>query len=221
MYSEAKADIEKFYDKVWVKDNFDMSNVKQETIDWATNFAGIEKGDLEGVVYAISASNDIHEIDVFEVRMIEIDNAINQRIYKVAYVGFDVDNDCVMHCSRHRIHVEKYKDANGNITETKSFDDLIGSEETYYSKIVNDRENIFKRGSIVVYTLYNYSGNFDNLDYVEKVDIKDFTEELEGLIKREEIKNEKDADPHAIDRIITLTAAIEALFEKASEQSIF
>ena len=221
MYSEAKADIEKFYDKVWVKDNFDMSNVKQETIDWATNFAGIEKGDLEGVVYAISASNDIHEIDVFEVRMIEIDNAINQRIYKVAYVGFDVDNDCVMHCSRHRIHVEKYKDANGNITETKSFDDLIGEEETYYSKIVKDRENIFKRGSIVVYTLYNYSGNFDNLDYVEKVDIKDFTEELEGLIKREEIKNEKDADPHAIDRIITLTAAIEALFEKASEQSIF
>ena len=221
MYSEAKADIEKFYDKVWVKDNFDMSNVKQETIDWATNFAGIEKGDLEGVVYAISASNDIHEIDVFEVRMIEIDNAINQRIYKVAYVGFDVDNDCVMHCSRHRIHVEKYKDANGNITETKSFDDLIGSEETYYSKIVKDRENIFKRGSIVVYTLYNYSGNFDNLDYVEKVDIKDFTEELEGLIKREEIKNEKDADPHTIDRIITLTAAIEALFEKASEQSIF
>ena len=221
MYSEAKADIEKFYDKVWVKDNFDMSNVKQETIDWATNFAGIEKGDLEGVVYAISASNDIHEIDVFEVRMIEIDNSINQRIYKVAYVGFDVDNDCVMHCSRHRIHVEKYKDANGNITETKSFDDLIGEEETYYSKIVKDRENIFKRGSIVVYTLYNYSGNFDNLDYVEKVDIKDFTEELEGLIKREEIKNEKDADPHAIDRIITLTAAIEALFEKASEQSIF
>ena len=221
MYSEAKADIEKFYDKVWVKDNFDMSNVKQETIDWATNFAGIEKGDLEGVVYAISASNDIHEIDVFEVRMIEIDNAINQRIYKVAYVGFDVDNDCVMHCSRHRIHVEKYKDANGNITETKSFDDLIGEEETYYSKIVKDRENIFKRGSIVVYTLYNYSGNFDNLDYVEKVDIKDFTEELEGLIKREEIKNEKDTDPHAIDRIITLTAAIEALFEKASEQSIF
>ena len=221
MYSEAKADIEKFYDKVWVKDNFDMSNVKQETIDWATNFAGIEKGDLEGVVYAISASNDIHEIDVFEVRMIEIDNAINQRIYKVAYVGFDVDNDCVMHCSRHRIHVEKYKDANGNITETKSFDDLIGEEETYYSKIVKDRENIFKRGSIVVYTLYNYSGNFDNLDYVEKVDIKDFTEELEGLIKREEIKNEKDADPHTIDRIITLTAAIEALFEKASEQSIF
>ena len=221
MYSEAKADIEKFYDKVWVKDNFDMSNVKQETIDWATNFAGIEKGDLEGVVYAISASNDIHEIDVFEVRMIEIDNAINQRIYKVAYVGFDVDNDCVMHCSRHRIHVEKYKDANGNITETKSFDDLIGEEETYYSKIVKDRENIFKRGSIVVYTLYNYSGNFDNLDYVEKVDIKDFTEELEGLIKREEIKNEKDADPHVIDRIITLTAAIEALFEKASEQSIF
>ena len=221
MYSEAKADIEKFYDKVWVKDNFDMSNVKQETIDWATNFAGIEKGDLEGVVYAISASNDIHEIDVFEVRMIEIDNTINQRIYKVAYVGFDVDNDCVMHCSRHRIHVEKYKDANGNITETKSFDDLIGEEETYYSKIVKDRENIFKRGSIVVYTLYNYSGNFDNLDYVEKVDIKDFTEELEGLIKREEIKNEKDADPHAIDRIITLTAAIEALFEKASEQSIF
>ena len=221
MYSEAKADIEKFYDKVWVKDNFDMSNVKQETIDWATNFAGIEKGDLEGVVYAISASNDIHEIDVFEVRMIEIDNAINQRIYKVAYVGFDVDNDCVMHCSRHRIHVEKYKDANGNITEAKSFDDLIGSEETYYSKIVKDRENIFKRGSIVVYTLYNYSGNFDNLDYVEKVDIKDFTEELEGLIKREEIKNEKDADPHTIDRIITLTAAIEALFEKASEQSIF
>ena len=221
MYSEAKADIEKFYDKVWMKDNFDMSNVKQETIDWATNFAGIEKGDLEGVVYAISASNDIHEIDVFEVRMIEIDNAINQRIYKVAYVGFDVDNDCVMHCSRHRIHVEKYKDANGNITETKSFDDLIGEEETYYSKIVKDRENIFKRGSIVVYTLYNYSGNFDNLDYVEKVDIKDFTEELEGLIKREEIKNEKDVDPHAIDRIITLTAAIEALFEKASEQSIF
>ena len=221
MYSEAKADIEKFYDKVWVKDNFDMSNVKQETIDWATNFAGIEKRDIEGVVYAISASNDIHEIDVFEVRMIEIDNAINQRIYKVAYVGFDVDNDCVMHCSRHRIHVEKYKDANGNITETKSFDDLIGEEETYYSKIVKDRENIFKRGSIVVYTLYNYSGNFDNLDYVEKVDIKDFTEELEGLIKREEIKNEKDADPHAIDRIITLTAAIEALFEKASEQSIF
>ena len=220
MYSEAKADIEKFYDKVWVKDNFDMSNVKQENIDWATNFAGIEKGDLEGVVYAISASNDIHEIDVFEVRMIEIDNAINQRIYKVAYVGFDVDNDCVMHCSRHRIHVEKYKDANGNITETKSFDDLIGEEETYYSKIVKDRENIFKRGSIV-YTLYNYSGNFDNLDYVEKVDIKDFTEELEGLIKREEIKNEKDTDPHAIDRIITLTAAIEALFEKASEQSIF
>ena len=221
MYSEAKADIEKFYDKVWVKDNFDMSNVKQENIDWATNFAGIEKGDLEGVVYAISASNDIHEIDVFEVRMIEIDNAINQRIYKVAYVGFDVDNDCVMHCSRHRIHVEKYKDATGNITETKSFDDLIGEEETYYSKIVKDRENIFKRGSIVVYTLYNYSGNFDNLDYVEKVDIKDFTEELEGLIKREEIKNEKDTDPHAIDRIITLTAAIEALFEKASEQSIF
>ena len=221
MYSEAKADIEKFYDKVWVKDNFDMSNVKQETIDWATNFAGIEKGDLEGVVYAISASNDIHEIDVFEVRMIEIDNSINQRIYKVAYVGFDVDNDCVMHCSRHRIHVEKYKDTNGNITETKSFDDLIGEEETYYSKIVKDRENIFKRGSIVVYTLYNYSGNFDNLDYVEKVDIKDFTEELEGLIKREEIKNEKDADPHVIDRIITLTAAIEALFEKASEQSIF
>ena len=221
MYSEAKADIEKFYDKVWVKDNFDMSNVKQETIDWATNFAGIEKGDLEGVVYAISASNDIHEIDVFEVRMIEIDNTINERIYKVAYVGFDVDNDCVMHCSRHRIHVEKYKDANGNITETKSFDDLIGEEETYYSKIVKDRENIFKRGSIVVYTLYNYSGNFDNLDYVEKVDIKDFTEELEGLIKREEIKNEKDADPHTIDRIITLTAAIEALFEKASEQSIF
>ena len=221
MYSEAKADIEKFYDKVWVKDNFDMSNVKQETIDWATNFASIEKGDLEGVVYAISASNDIHEIDVFEVRMIEIDNAINQRIYKVAYVGFDVDNDCVMHCSRHRIHVEKYKDANGNITETKSFDDLIGEEETYYSKIVKDRENIFKRGTIVVYTLYNYSGSFDNLDYVEKVDIKDFTEELEGLIKREEIKNEKDADPHAIDRIITLTAAIEALFEKASEQSIF
>ena len=221
MYSEAKADIEKFYDKVWVKDNFDMSNVKQETIDWATNFAGIEKGDLEGVVYAISASNDIHEIDVFEVRMIEIDNAINQRIYKVAYVGFDVDNDCVMHCSRHRIRVEKYKDTNGNITETKSFDDLIGEEETYYSKIVKDRENIFKRGSIVVYTLYNYSGNFDNLDYVEKVDIKDFTEELEGLIKREEIKNEKDADPYAIDRIITLTAAIEALFEKASEQSIF
>ena len=221
MYSEAKADIEKFYDKVWVKDNFDMSNVKQETIDWATNFAGIEKGDLEGVVYAISASNDIHEIDVFEVRMIEIDNAINQRIYKVAYVGFDVDNDCVMHCSRHRIRVEKYKDDNGNITETKSFDDLIGEEETYYSKIVKDRENIFKRGSIVVYTLYNYSGNFDNLDYVEKVDIKDFTEELEGLIKREEIKNEKDADPHTIDRRITLTAAIEALFEKASEQSIF
>ena len=59
------------------------------------------------------------------------------------------------------------------------------------------------------------------MDYVEKVDIKDFTEELEGLIKREEIKNEKDVDPHAIDRIITLTAAIEALFEKASEQSIF
>ena len=117
--------------------------------------------------------------------------------------------------------LSSYKDANGNITETKSFDDLIGSEETYYSKIVKDRENIFKRGSIVVYTLYNYSGNFDNLDYVEKVDIKDFTEELEGLIKREEIKNEKDADPHAIDRIITLTAAIEALFEKASEQSIF
>ena len=221
MYSEAKADIEKFYDKVWVKDNFDMSNVKQETIDWATNFAGIEKGDLEGVVYAISASNDIHEIDVFEVRMIEIDNAINQRIYKVAYVGFDVDNDCVMHCSRHRIRVEKYKDDNGNITETKSFDDLIGEEETYYSKIVKDRENIFKRGTIVVYTLYNYSGSFDNLDYVEKVDIKDFTEELEGLIKREEIKNEKDVDPHVIDRIITLTAAIEALFEKASEQSIF
>ena len=126
-----------------------------------------------------------------------------------------------MHCSRHRIHVEKYKDANGNITETKSFDDLIGEEETYYSKIVRDRENIFKRGSIVVYTLYNYSGNFDNLDYVEKVDIKDFTEELEVLIKQEEIKNEKDVDPHAIDRIITLTAAIEALFEKASEQSIF
>ena len=128
MYSEAKADIEKFYDKVWVKDNFDMSNVKQENIDWATNFASIEKGDIQEVVYAISASNDMREIDVFEVRMIEIDNAINQRIYKVAYVGFDVDNDCVMHCSRHRIRVEKYKDDNGNITKTKSFDDLIGEE---------------------------------------------------------------------------------------------
>ena len=221
MYSEAKADIEKFYDKVWVKDNFDMSNVKQENIDWATNFASIEKGDIQEVIYAISASHDMREIDVFEVRMIENNDDTNERIYKVAYVGFDADSDCVMHCSRHRIRVEKYKDDNGNITETKSFDDLIGEEETYYSKIVKDRENIFKRGSIVVYTLYNYSGNFDNLDYVEKVDIKDFTEELEGLIKREEIKNEKDTDPHAIDRIITLTAAIEALFEKASEQSIF
>lgn len=221
MYSRAKADIEKFYDKVWVKDNFDMSNVKQENIDWATNFASHEKGDIEGVVYVISASNVMREIDVFEVRMIENNDYTNERIYKVVYVGFDTDSDCVMHCSMHHIRVEKYKDDNGNITETKSFDDLIGAEETYYSKIVKDRENIFKRGSIVVYSLYNYSGNFDNLDYVEKADIKDFTEELEGLIKREEIKNEKDVDPYAIDRIITLTAAIEALFEKASEQSIF
>lgn len=221
MYSEAKMDIEKIYNKVWVKDNFDMSNVKQENIDWATNFASIEKGDIQEVIYAISGSNDIHEIDVFEVRMIEIDNDTNQRIYKVVYVGFDVDSDCVMHCSRHRIRAEKYKDANGNITEIKSFDDLIGAEETYYNKIVKDRENIFKRGSIVVYTLYNYSGNFNNLDYVDKVDIKDFTEELEELIKQEEIKNEKDVDPHVIDRIITLTAAVEVLFEKASEQSIF
>lgn len=221
MYSEAKMDIEKIYNKVWVKDNFDMSNVKQETIDWATNFASIEKGDIQEVIYAISGSNDIHEIDVFEVRIIEIDNNTNQRIYKVVYVGFDVDSDCVMHCSIHRIGVEKYKDTDGNITETKSFDDLLGSEETYYDKIVSDRENIFKRGSIVVYTVYNYSGTFNNLDYVEAIDIKDFTQELEELIKQEENKNEKDVNPHAIDRILTLTAAIEALFEKASEQSIF
>lgn len=221
MYSEAKVEIEKIYNKVWVKDNFDVSNVKQENIDWATNFASIKKGVVQEVIYVTSASNDAHEIDVLEVRTIEINNNTNERIYRVVYVGFDILNDYVMYCSRHRIHVEKYRDANGKITETKSFDDLMGTEETYYSKIVNDRENIFKRGSIVVYTMYNYSGDFNNLDYVDKIDIKEFTKELEELIKQEEIKNEKDVDPHVIDRIITLTAAVEVLFEKASEQSIF